>query len=106
MAAHQRNPYTGTEKSLVIGIDVGTTLSGVSYAVLEPGKVPRINPVVRYVLPVIFHMIIVTNHTNARFSGQREEKPDSKVPSVVCYDQDGHVIAAGPETDYEINHIL
>ncbi|KAM6502887.1 hypothetical protein JOM56_002864 [Amanita muscaria] len=87
MATHERKPYTGTDKALVIGIDVGTTLSGVSYAVLEPGKVPRINPVVR-------------------FSGQREEKPDSKVPSVVCYDQDGHVLAAGPETDYEINPIL
>ncbi|KAM6493703.1 hypothetical protein JOM56_010064 [Amanita muscaria] len=87
MTTHQRKPYSGTEKSLVIGIDVGTTLSGVSYAVLEPGKVPRINPVVR-------------------FSGQREERPDSKVPSVVCYDQDGHVLAAGPETDYELNPIL
>ncbi|KAM6491361.1 hypothetical protein JOM56_013135 [Amanita muscaria] len=87
MNTHQWGPYTGTEKLLVIGIDVGTTLSGVSYAVLEPGKVPRINPV-------------------ERFSGQREERPDSKVPSVVCYDQDGHVLAAGPETDYELNPIL
>ncbi|KIL55673.1 hypothetical protein M378DRAFT_173431 [Amanita muscaria Koide BX008] len=108
MNTHQRKPYTGTETSLVIGIDVGTTLSGVSYAVLEPGKVPEIRPVVRYVLLVNFliMMVIITNHTNARFSGQREEKPESKVPSVVCYDQDGHVLAAGSETDDEMNPIL
>ncbi|KAM6489451.1 hypothetical protein JOM56_015084 [Amanita muscaria] len=81
---HQPYPYTGKEKLLVIGIDVGTTLSGVSYALLEPGKVPRIQPV-------------------TRFFGQREENGKSKVRSVVFYDQDGNVIAAGPEADPEVN---
>ncbi|KIL61939.1 hypothetical protein M378DRAFT_34206, partial [Amanita muscaria Koide BX008] len=79
----QRKPYTG-KKRLVIGVDIGTTHSGVSYALLEPGKVPRIRRV-------------------TRFSGQREEKGISKVPSVVCYDQDGNVIAVGPETNPEAN---
>ncbi|KIL54735.1 hypothetical protein M378DRAFT_61823, partial [Amanita muscaria Koide BX008] len=69
-------PYAGTERSLVIGVDIGTTLSGASYALLEPGKVPQIRRV-------------------TQFSGQREEKDNSKVPSVVCYDQDGNVIAVG-----------
>ncbi|KAM6502899.1 hypothetical protein JOM56_002876 [Amanita muscaria] len=84
MINHQPHPYIGTENLLVIGIDVGTTVSGVSYALLEPGKVPRIQSV-------------------TRFSGQREEDGKSKVCSVVCYDQDGKVIAAGPETDPEVN---
>ncbi|KAM6502907.1 hypothetical protein JOM56_002884 [Amanita muscaria] len=78
MTIPQRKPYTGTEKSLVIGIDIGTTLSGVSYALREPGKVSQIQPVMR-------------------FSGQREENGNSKVPSVVCYDQDGKIIDAGPD---------
>ncbi|KAM6503976.1 Protein kinase-like domain containing protein [Amanita muscaria] len=79
--------YTESEKSLVIGIDVGTTLSGVSYVLLEPGKVPRIQPVMR-------------------FPGQSQGKDNMKVPSVVCYDQDGHVIVVGPETDPVVNSIL
>jgi vacuolar-type H+-ATPase subunit I/STV1 len=106
MATHERRPYIGTEKSLVIGIDVGAAVSGVSYALLERGKVPQIQPVTWYVLFVETCVLIITNH-NARFNrGQREEKPNSKVPSVVCYDQDGHVIAVGPETDPEVNPIL
>ncbi|KAM6502896.1 hypothetical protein JOM56_002873 [Amanita muscaria] len=88
MINHQPHPYIGTEKLLVIGIDVGsTTLSGVSYALLEPGKVLRIQPV-------------------TRFSGQREENSQSKIRSVVCYDQDGNVIAAGPKTDPDISPML
>ncbi|KAM6489447.1 hypothetical protein JOM56_015080, partial [Amanita muscaria] len=82
-----REPYAGMEKSVVIGIDVGTMLSGVSYAVLEPGKVPRIQPV-------------------TRFYGQREDKGKSKVRSVVCYDQEGNVIAAGPGIEVNPNPML
>ncbi|KAM6493757.1 hypothetical protein JOM56_010118 [Amanita muscaria] len=43
----QRNPFNGREKSLVIAIDIGTTFSGVSYALLEPEKVPQIRSVAR-----------------------------------------------------------
>ncbi|KIL55234.1 hypothetical protein M378DRAFT_134237 [Amanita muscaria Koide BX008] len=78
MTIPQRKFYTGTEKSLVIGIDIGTTLSGVSYALREPGKVPRIQPV-------------------TRFSGQKEENSNSKVPSVVSYYQDGNIIDTAPD---------
>ncbi|KIL57674.1 hypothetical protein M378DRAFT_171507 [Amanita muscaria Koide BX008] len=87
MATHQRQPYSGTERTLVIAIDVGTTFSGVSYALLNPGVVPQIQPV-------------------TQFLGQREPRGDSKVPSVVCYSQDGTVVAAGAETDPKTNDAL
>jgi hypothetical protein len=46
-AAETRKPYGGATRSLVIALDVGTTFSGVSYAVLEPGEVPKIHGVTR-----------------------------------------------------------
>lgn len=42
-----RKPYTGSTRSLVVALDVGTTFSGVSYAILEPGEVPKIYGVTR-----------------------------------------------------------
>lgn len=47
-----RKPYNGPKKALAIALDVGTTFSGVSYAVLDPGEVPKIYEVTRYVRPV------------------------------------------------------
>ena len=38
-------PYKGTVRKLVVAIDVGTTYSGVSYAILDPGEVPQIHGV-------------------------------------------------------------
>ncbi|KIL60615.1 hypothetical protein M378DRAFT_14065 [Amanita muscaria Koide BX008] len=87
MATQQRKPYSGTERKLVIAFDVGTTFSGVSYVLLDPGMVPQIKPVTQFV-------------------GQRAPRGDSKVPSIVCYSQDGIVVATGAETDPEMNHAL
>ena len=42
-----RKPYTGLTRSLVLALDIGTTFSGVSYAILEPGEVPKIHGVTR-----------------------------------------------------------
>ncbi|KAM6497433.1 hypothetical protein JOM56_007906 [Amanita muscaria] len=84
MATHQRQPYSGTKRKLVIAIDVGTTFSGVSYALLDPGLVPQIQPVTQFV-------------------GQSEPRGDSKVPSIIYYRQDGTVAAAGAGTDPETN---
>jgi hypothetical protein len=42
-----RQPYSGATRSLVLAFDVGTTFSGVSYAILEPGEVPKIHGVTR-----------------------------------------------------------
>ena len=42
-----RKPYTGQKKAIVIALDVGTTFSGVSYALLDPGEIPKIYEVTR-----------------------------------------------------------
>lgn len=44
-----RKPYNGPKKALAIALDVGTTFSGVSYAILDPGEIPKIYEVTRYV---------------------------------------------------------
>jgi hypothetical protein len=43
-------PYTGSHRKLVVGFDIGTTFSGVSYSILEPGVVPLVQGVNRYVV--------------------------------------------------------
>ena len=42
-------PYAGEAPQLIIGIDVGTTHSGVSYSILRPGETPKIHAVTGYV---------------------------------------------------------
>lgn len=46
--AATRTAYQGSKRKLVIAMDLGTTFSGVSYVVLDPGKVPDIKTVNRY----------------------------------------------------------
>jgi len=43
-----RKRYNGNKRALVIALDVGTTFSGVSYALLDPGEIPKIYEVTRY----------------------------------------------------------
>ena len=38
-----------------------------------------------------------------RFPGQQKVAGDSKIPSIVCYDEDGKVVAVGSETDPDTN---
>ncbi|KIJ67005.1 hypothetical protein HYDPIDRAFT_85209 [Hydnomerulius pinastri MD-312] len=75
-----RKPYAGSTRSLIIALDVGTTFSGVSYAILEPGEIPKIYGV-------------------TRFPGQEHVAGNSKIPSVLYYDRNGKVMAAGAEAD-------
>jgi len=44
-----RKRYNGREKGLVIALDVGTTFSGVSYTLLDPGEIPKTHEVTRCV---------------------------------------------------------
>lgn len=48
-----RPEYVGDKRSLVLAFDIGTTFSGVSYVLLDPGQVPQINSVTRYGAPGI-----------------------------------------------------
>ncbi|KAL1700716.1 hypothetical protein EV121DRAFT_213593 [Schizophyllum commune] len=74
-----RKPYAGKSRKLIIAIDVGTTFSGVSYSILDPGQVPQVCGV-------------------NRFPAQEHAGGDSKIPSVLLYDKSGKVRAAGAET--------
>ena len=42
-----RLPYHGPVRKLVLAFDVGTTYSGISYCILDPGDVPQIKGVTR-----------------------------------------------------------
>ncbi|KZP20068.1 hypothetical protein FIBSPDRAFT_932499 [Athelia psychrophila] len=76
--ASSRLPYHGSERKLVLGMDIGTTFSGISYAVLDPGEVPTIRGV-------------------TRFPAQENVGGDSKIPSIIYYDRQGKVRAVGAE---------
>lgn len=73
-----RQPYRGLSRKLVIAFDVGTTYSGASYCVLDPGEVPKILRV-------------------ARYPAQEHLGGDNKIPSILYYDQQHVVRAAGAE---------
>ncbi|RPD55189.1 hypothetical protein L226DRAFT_493295 [Lentinus tigrinus ALCF2SS1-7] len=70
--------YSGTVRKLVLGIDVGTTYSGIAYAILDPGEVPQILGI-------------------TRFPGQEDHAGDSKIPSILYYRRDGSVHSAGAQ---------
>ncbi|KAH7883407.1 hypothetical protein F5I97DRAFT_1981501 [Phlebopus sp. FC_14] len=80
-----RRPYHGLSRKLVLAFDVGTTYSGVSYAILDPGEVPKIQGVTRY-------------------PAQEHVGGDCKIPSIVYYDQQGNPRAFGAEALQE--HII
>lgn len=71
-------PYKGSTRKLVIAFDVGTTYSGVAYALLESGQTPQIQGV-------------------TRFPGQENAAGNSKIPSIMYYNPDGSVRAVGAE---------
>ncbi|KAH9960802.1 hypothetical protein BC827DRAFT_1260617 [Russula dissimulans] len=75
-----RKPYSGSTRSLVLAFDVGTTFSGVSYAILEPDEIPKI-------------------HSVTRFPGQEHVAGSYKIPTIMYYDPDGKMRAAGAEAE-------
>lgn len=70
--------YSGAQRKLILAFDVGTTFSGIAYALLDPGQVPTIQSV-------------------TRFPGQENAAGNSKIPSILYYDAKGFVRAAGAE---------
>ncbi|PCH36676.1 hypothetical protein WOLCODRAFT_109026 [Wolfiporia cocos MD-104 SS10] len=71
-------PYRGLTRKLVLAFDVGTTYSGIAYALLDPGATPQIQGVTRY-------------------PGQESGVGNSKIPSILYYSSDGAVCACGAE---------
>ncbi|KAF8871915.1 hypothetical protein CPB85DRAFT_1379000 [Mucidula mucida] len=72
-----RKPYNGSRRKLVIAFDIGTTYSGVSFSILDPGIPPVIQGV-------------------HKFPAQ-QEVGGAKIPSVIYYDNEGNVRAIGAE---------
>ncbi|PPQ74250.1 hypothetical protein CVT24_001151 [Panaeolus cyanescens] len=77
-----RSPYSGSQRKLVLAFDVGTTFSGVSYSILDPGEIPEIRGV-------------------TRFPAQENVGGDSKIPTILYYDAKGAVRAVGAEANRE-----
>ncbi|PBK65406.1 hypothetical protein ARMSODRAFT_940350 [Armillaria solidipes] len=73
-----REAYNGSRRKLAIAFDLGTTFSGISYSVLDPGNIPEIKGV-------------------TRFPSQEHVGSDAKIPTIIYYDQEGKVRAVGAE---------
>ncbi|KAF5321316.1 hypothetical protein D9619_002044 [Psilocybe cf. subviscida] len=73
------SPYEGTTRKLVLAFDVGTTFSGISYCILDPGQIPEPKGV-------------------TKFPSQDHVNGSCKIPSVIYYGEDGKVRAIGAET--------
>ncbi|KAF9783743.1 hypothetical protein BJ322DRAFT_876964 [Thelephora terrestris] len=65
-----RTPYNGTSRKLVLAFDIGTTYSGAAYAFLDPGEVPQIHSVTKYL--------------------GNPKAGSAKVPSILYYDRNGN----------------
>ncbi|ESK91430.1 hypothetical protein Moror_2703 [Moniliophthora roreri MCA 2997] len=79
-----RPNYRGLRRKLVVAFDIGTTFSGASFAVLDPGLPP---------------LAVIEGVTS--FPGQLNTRGDSKIPSIICYDEYREVCAAGSEATDE-----
>ena len=58
-----RSPYSGTSRKLVLAFDIGTTYSGAAYAFLDPGGVPDIKTVTKWVFQLPYRLRNMTNRT-------------------------------------------
>ncbi|KAF8552723.1 hypothetical protein OG21DRAFT_1511130 [Imleria badia] len=77
----ERKPYAGLTRQLVLAFDIGTTYSGISYCILQPGEIPQPKSVMK-------------------FPGQGQVG-DLKVPSVMYYDSKGKLKKVGYEATKE-----
>ncbi|KAG2006022.1 hypothetical protein CC2G_002380 [Coprinopsis cinerea AmutBmut pab1-1] len=73
-----RSKYLGSRRKLLLAFDVGTTYSGISFSILDPGQFPEIKGV-------------------TKFPAQDHISGASKIPTLIYYDQQGRVKAVGAE---------
>ncbi|KAI6030475.1 hypothetical protein F5J12DRAFT_294005 [Pisolithus orientalis] len=76
---YSRQPYEGPPRKLILAFDVGTTFSGISYCIVDPGEIPVIRGV-------------------PKFPAQERVGCSNKIPSIMYYDKEGKVKAVGAET--------
>ncbi|KAI0738318.1 hypothetical protein C8Q80DRAFT_1275832 [Daedaleopsis nitida] len=69
-------------RKLVLSIDVGTTFSGMSYAIINKGENPDIKTVTRY-------------------PGQEDRAGDYRIPTIIYYRKDGSVHSVGAQAASE-----
>ncbi|KIM37736.1 hypothetical protein M413DRAFT_13173 [Hebeloma cylindrosporum] len=72
----------GSQRKLVLAFDIGTTYSGISYCILDPGQAPQIKGV-------------------TRFPAHEQISGASKIPTIIYYDPTGKVRAVGAEATRE-----
>lgn len=77
-----RSPYTGPSSGLVLAIDIGTTYSGVSYALLDPGNVPEIKSIGRLSITPPVSFVFRRVELTMQISGQLQ---DRKLQDTVCH---------------------
>ena len=79
-------PYQGPAWKLVLVFDMGTTYSSVLYSILNPGDLPVICSITQWV-------VILLQSSLCSFSGKFPATDhvggESKIPSIVYYDQEG-----------------
>lgn len=90
-----RQAYDGTSRSLVIAFDVGTTFSAVGFALLDPGEIPEIKHITRFVSANIENLCSDLIVWFDRYPGQ--EGDVAKIPTILYYTQGGEPFAAGAE---------
>ncbi|KAB5590692.1 Heat shock protein HSP70 [Ceratobasidium theobromae] len=92
-----RGPWEG-ENKIVLGIDIGTTQSGVAFTYLQTGgwqlggKTPGVSQAYKYELGA--NQIV---HRVTRWPGQEAREEQGKIPTVVWYDTDGKAVSFGAE---------
>lgn len=77
-----RPAFQGSSRKLVLAFDIGTTFSGISFSILDPGQIPEVKGV-------------------TRFPAQEHVSGSSKIPAILYYDQAGEVRAVGAEAMHE-----
>jgi len=100
-----RSPYTGCSRKLVLAFDIGTTSSGISYALLDPGSVPQIRSAGRWpkTLPISF-TFPMTNLWSRLSNDHRVVY--FEIPSALLYDDDGSFRGVKDTVDDDEDEVL
>ena len=113
-----RAAYEGGRRKIILGFDVGTTYSGISYrqvdnlnhyvglrmtlilkshSILDPSQMPGIKGVTKCDIST-FNVTVSSNLCRlTRFPAQETISGASKIPTIIYYDKNGQVKAVGAE---------